>query len=58
MLLTIMFVLTGLTILIDITMLTILTLMNINQLKDIKRYLTNAQDEKDIKQAMEEIEVL
>ncbi len=58
MLLTIMFVLTGLTILIDIAMLTILTLMNINQLKDIKRYLTNAQDEKDIKQAMEEIEVL
>lgn len=58
MMIKIMFVLTGLTILIDIATLTILTLMNINQLRDIKRHLTNEQEEKEIKQAMDEVEVL
>jgi len=53
-----MFVLTGLTILIDIATLTILTFMNINQLKEIKRYLTNEQEEREINQTMEGIEVL
>lgn len=49
MILAIMFIVTGLTILIDIAMLTVMWLMNMNVLKDIKRHLTNEEEEKELR---------
>lgn len=49
MILAIMFILTGLTILVDIAMLTVMWLMNMNVLKDIKKHLTNEEEEKELK---------
>ena len=58
MIVTMMFILTGLTILFDIAMLTAMWQINMKELRNIKRYLTNEQEEREINQTMEEIEVL
>lgn len=43
----------------DITSLTIMLSINVNELRNIRRYLRNEQEEKEIQEAMqEEIEIL
>lgn len=58
MIVTMLFLATGLTVIIDLAALTMLWLMNMNMLKEIKRHLTNEEEEKEIKKTMEKIEIL
>lgn len=52
-------VIMGLVMFLDITSLTIMLSINVNELRNIRRYLRNEQEEKEIQEAMqEEIEIL
>lgn len=58
MILKVMVLIMGLVIFIDLASLTMMWIKNMEALHDIKRHLTNEQEEKEIQEAMEEIEVL
>ncbi|MBQ6547296.1 MAG: hypothetical protein IJL74_04805 [Bacilli bacterium] len=46
----------GLAVLIDLISLTFLWIMNMDALRNVNRYLTNEQEEKELMEAMEEVE--
>ena len=58
MIITMLFIATGLTLIIDLGALSIMWIKNNEALRNIERYLTNEKEEREIKEAMEEIEVL